>query len=218
MSGEELTRLGDEHSDLLSGLVYMAAIADPTDFPASSKEYMEIAHKLPVAMQPGPPPTAADRSSVEAASGWLENRVHVRFPLGEVYNANVINSDGTVGDFADEARIHTLIGQGAQKRDYTRITVPILAFIDSDCPARPQPDLVCIQQQKAEYQPKNDQERQAIDAFWSATDVYENRWIDTVRKAHAPVRFIDLPRSNHYVFLSDTSIVLREAAILLEDV
>jgi len=82
MSGEELTRLGNEHSDLLSGLVYLAAGIDFTDLPSGDKQYMDLAHKLPAAMQPGPPPSEADRSSVQSASRWLENQVHVRFPLG----------------------------------------------------------------------------------------------------------------------------------------
>ncbi|HEY3293586.1 MAG TPA: alpha/beta hydrolase [Candidatus Nanopelagicaceae bacterium] len=210
MAGEELTPLGAQHSKLLGGLVYLAAGADPTDFPASNKEYMELAHRLPKGMQGGPPATEADHNSVQAMSRWLDNRVRVHFPIGEICAANVITREGRVEDFPDEERIHKLIGDGAQKRDYSHVSVPILDFVDGDCPAKPQTDVVCIENHKLNYVPKNDQERSAIDAFWAATDIYIYRWMDQMREAKAPVRFIDIPRSNHYVFLSNTAEVTRE--------
>jgi non-heme chloroperoxidase len=216
MSGEELTRIGNEHSDLLSGLVYLAAGADPTDFPSKDKQYMELAHKLPAAMQPGPPPSATDRSSVQAASDWLESRVHVRFPLGEVYASNIITPEGRVEDFPDETRIHTLIGEGAHKPDYSRISVPILDFVDADCPVKPRADIDCLRNSNPDYVAKNDAERQAIDNFWAATDVYIYRWMDEIRAAQRPVRFIDIPRANHYVFLSNTTDVIRELETFLK--
>ena len=208
MSGEELTRIGDEHSDRVSGLVYLAAIADPTDFPANSKEYMELASKLPAPMRSGPQATAADRSSLAAADDLMERRMHVRFPLAEIYNSNIIGADGSVQEYPDQARVHILIGKGAMQRDYSRIAVPILAFVDLDCPVEPQADVTCLPNNRVDYEPANNQERQTINAFWAATDLYISRWMDKVRQAHSQVRFIDLPRANHYVFLSNTSEVL----------
>lgn len=215
MSGEELTWLGNQHSDLLSGLVYLAAGADPTDLPFMDKQYMELAHKLPAAMQSGSPPTDADRSSVQATSRWLTSRVHVAFPLGEIYASNLIKPDGRVEDFPDGSRIHILIGEGAQKPNYSGVAVPILDFVDGDCPPK-QADVVCLSNRNPDYVPKNDKERQAIDDFWAATDVYIYRWMDEIRTAHASIRFIDIPRANHYVFLSNTSDVLRELETFLK--
>lgn len=215
MAGEELTSLGSQHSDLLGGLVYLAAGADPKDFPASNKEYMELARKLPKAMQGGPPPTNVDHDSVEAMSRWLQNRVHVQFPVGEICASNKITPEGRVEDFPNDDKIHQLIGEGAEKRDYSRISVPILDFVDGDCPAPAQPDVTCVENRHPDYQPKNDTERSAINAFWSATDVYIYRWMDQMRKAKGQVRFIDIPRSNHYVFLSNTSDVIRELKLFI---
>jgi non-heme chloroperoxidase len=216
MAGEELTSLGSQHSDLLSGLVYLAAGADPKDFPASNKEYMELAHKLPKAMQGGPPPSEADHDSVEAMSRWLNKRVLVQFPVGEICASNVITREGRVEDFPNGDRIHSMIGDGAEKRDYSRISVPILDFVDGDCPKQAPPDVACLENRNLDYQPKNNQERSAIDAFWSATDVYIYRWMDQMRKAKGHVSFIDIPRSNHYVFLSNTSGVIRELETFIE--
>lgn len=218
MAGEELTRIGNEHSNLVSGLVYLAAGADPTDLPSRDKQYMELAHQLPAAMQAGAPPTDADRSSAQAASRWLENQIHVRFPIGEIYASNIITPDGRVEDFPDEVRIHTLIGQGAHRPDYSHISVPILDFVDADCPTKPQPDVACLVNRNSEYVPKNAQERRAMDNFWSATDVYIYRWMDQMRTAQARVRFIDIPRTNHYVFLSNTADVLHELEAFLQTI
>lgn len=66
MSGEELTTLGDEHSDRLGGLVYLDAAGDPTDFPGSSAAYMALFNKLPPAMRAnGSEPDAADLRSFQ---------------------------------------------------------------------------------------------------------------------------------------------------------
>ncbi len=65
MSGEELTTLGDEHSDRLAGLVYLDATSDPTDYPGNSAAYMALFDKLPAAMRAnGSKPDASDLSVV----------------------------------------------------------------------------------------------------------------------------------------------------------
>ena len=40
-AGGELTILGPEHSDRLSGLVYFDAASDPKDYPAADLAYMD---------------------------------------------------------------------------------------------------------------------------------------------------------------------------------
>lgn len=67
MSGEELTTLGDEHSDRLAGLVYLDATADPTSYPGNSAAYMALFNKLPAAMRAnGSEPDASDLRSFSA--------------------------------------------------------------------------------------------------------------------------------------------------------
>jgi hypothetical protein len=46
MAGGELTTLGNQHSDRLAGLVYLDALGDPRDFPASDPAYMALLQKL----------------------------------------------------------------------------------------------------------------------------------------------------------------------------
>jgi len=201
MSGEELTRLGDEHSDRLAGLVYLDAASDPKDWPGNSPAYMALFHKLPEATQTRPEPTAADLKSFHEYYEWQLRNRDAPFPESELRNQFEENPDGSVGDFRTSDEIHRAIGRGAQKRDYSKIRVPILAFFP-------------VVGTESKYRPKNDEERAAIKAFDDATAVYVNRYKENLRKA-TDVRIIDLAGANHYVFLSNGTDVLRETRAFL---
>lgn len=197
MAGEELTRLGDEHSDRIAGLVYLDAASDPTDFPASSPAYMALYQKLPEAMRNHPPTSAPDLKSFQAYHDWKVRTNEVPFPESDLRNSFECNPDGSVGKFRTAQQIHQAIGSGAQKRDYSKIRVPVLAFFPSAS-------------DKPRYQPKDAQERAAIENFDAATAAYVNRWRKNLQSAPAGVRIVDLPGANHYVFLSNEADVLRE--------
>jgi pimeloyl-ACP methyl ester carboxylesterase len=70
MAGNEMTTLAHQHSDRLSGLVYLDAGADPKDFPASDPKYMELARKLPPPRGPLHPtfPEAEQRTRYDATT------------------------------------------------------------------------------------------------------------------------------------------------------
>ena len=93
MGGNELTTLGSQHPDRVSGLVYLDAGADPKDFPASDPAYIALARKLPPANRLPPPPPL--------------------FPEAE-YRASGADSEGA-------RRALKAIGEGTQKRDYFAI-------------------------------------------------------------------------------------------------
>jgi pimeloyl-ACP methyl ester carboxylesterase len=57
MAGGELTTIGNQHSDLVAGLVYLDALGDPRDWPASDPAYRELANQLPEVRR-GPEPAA----------------------------------------------------------------------------------------------------------------------------------------------------------------
>lgn len=216
-AGGELTRLGDEHSDRLAGLVYLDAASDPADFPAASPEYLALYQNLPAAMRDHPGPSTPDRKSFEAYREWQE-RSGVAFPESELRNMFTTNPDGSVGTYrASTAFIHEAFGTGALKRDYSKIRVPVLAFFGMSCSAHPQGNYACIKhpRHKAEYEPKNAQERAAEEAFDSATAAYVNRWKKNLQNAPGGVRIVDLPGANHYVFLSNDVDVLRELSAFL---
>ena len=202
-AGEELTRLGDEHSDRIAGLVYLDAVSDPTDFPASSPAYMALFQKLPEAMRTPPPYSTSDSKSFQAYRDWQVRSGEPPRPEAELRNSFECNPDGSVGKFRSAQHIHEAIGAGAQKRDYSKIRVPVLAFFPS-AGGKPQ------------YVPKDDQERAAIAEFDAATAVYIGRWKQNLQNAAAVVRIVDLPGANHYIFLSNQADVLRELHAFLE--
>ncbi len=80
MAGEELTRIGIDHADHASGLVYLDAAADLTDFPASSPAYQDLFRALPARMQGPPPPASSDMESPTAFNAWRVRHHEMAFP------------------------------------------------------------------------------------------------------------------------------------------
>jgi len=215
MAGEELTRLGDEHSDRLAGLVYLDAAGDPTDWPGSSPAYMELAKKLP----PGPKEDPPDRKSFQAYREWQMRTGKAPFPESELRTMYEANPDGSMGKYkASTPAIHKAIGEGAQKRDYSRIRVPVLALFSWSCSKSLYGNYICIEhphynpqiQAKPANVPKDAQERAARDAFEDATLTYINRWNKNLLSAPGGVRLVDLPGADHYLFISNEEDVLSE--------
>ena len=60
------------------------------------------------------------------------------------------------------------------------------------------------------YQPKDAQERAAIEEFDAATEVYDKRYKTNLLKAKGGVHIVDLHQADHYLFLSNEADVLRE--------
>jgi non-heme chloroperoxidase len=225
MSGEELTRIGSEHSSRIAGLVYLDASADPSDFPANSPTYLELFRKLPESRKTNPQPSTADRQSFSAYREWHMRNGKPTYPESELRNMYVTNPDGSVGDYkASTDAIHEAIGEGAQKRDYSRITVPILSLFSWSCSEKITGPYVCTKHPHHNLQykanepspPKNAHERAAIDAFDDATLAYINRWNNTLLKAPGGVRLVDIPGADHYAFISNEEDVLNELRIFLK--
>lgn len=124
MAGGEMTTLARQHKGRVSGLVYLDALGDPRDWPASDPAYMALARKLP------PNPKPAKRYP---------------FPESETHILYEMNPDGTRGKSKTPSAVWNALGAGQVKRDYTGIDVPILAmwdfvrpFKDGNIPADPQ--------------------------------------------------------------------------------
>ena len=63
---------------------------------------------------------------------------------------------------------------------------------------------------KPAYEPKDAQERAAIEAHAVALAAYFNRWKKNLQNAAAGVRIVDLPGAEHFVFFTREADVLRE--------
>ena len=206
MAGGELTTMGNQHSDRLAGLVYLDALGDPRDWPASDPAYRALTEKLPAEMRQGP---ALDYSSFAAYRSSQLRAENFAFPESELRQTYTTNADGSLGRYKTPATIHNAIGDGAKKRDYSNIKVPVLAFFEMpqavyDPSVRP-----------GMYQPKNEQERAAIQAFMDATTAYINRWVRNLKAGVPAARIVDLPGAGHFVFLTRQADVLREMRLFI---
>jgi non-heme chloroperoxidase len=201
MAGGEITTLGTQHSDRLGGLVYLDALGDPRDFPASDRAYRALLERLPAAIR-NPPAGAAgdDDRTFEAYRRRQQAREHFAFPESELRTGFATNADGTMGRFRTPSRIHQAIGEGQRKRDYRGIRVPVLALVDI-------PDTKTALR-PGDYVPRNDEERRAVDAVTRATAVFVNRWIEQLRAAVPSAQVVNMPGAGHMLFLTRSSEVI----------
>jgi pimeloyl-ACP methyl ester carboxylesterase len=92
MAGGELTTIGRQHSDLISGLVYLDATGDPGDRSMNDPEFVAAQGKLPTAMRN---PPALDFSSF-AAYQASQRRANVgTFPESELRQGYAEQPDGS---------------------------------------------------------------------------------------------------------------------------
>ena len=200
MAGAELTTLGNQHSKRLAGLVYLDALGDPKDFPSGDPAYMELFNRLPVSMRgPSAPPSEQEATSFGGYRAWQKRNERFAFPESELRNTRVTNPDGTMGRFKASESVNGAIAAGGTRRDYSNIRVPVLALFEYPRPTS-----------GPGYQPKNEDERAAIEALSRATAAYVDRWVKNVKSGVPGAQVIDLPGAGHYVFLT------REAEVLSE--
>jgi len=197
-AGGELTTIGNQHSDRLSGLVYLDALGDGRDWPASDPAYMALLRKLP----PGAPPPPCPHDGTPAGS-WTALQCRTKLPASELHNVFTTNGDGSAGEHKTPGWIHRAMGDGDIKRDYSRIRVPVLAFYEF-------PRTSLDQLRADEPKPRNDEEAKALITFALAHKAFLDRWTANLKRGVPTARIVDLPAAGHFVFLTKEADVLRE--------
>ena len=201
MAGGELTTLGAQHSGRLSGLVYLDALGDPRDWSGSDPAYMELYAKFPAAIRTALPVSDEESESFALYRDWQRRNGGFALPESELRNIYETNPDGTKGRSNGTPNISKMIGEGQKKRDYSSIRVPVLAFFEYP---RSASDIL-----RGRYQPKDAEERAAMEAFNQATAVFVERWTKNLKSGVPGAQIIDLPGAGHYVFLTREAEVLR---------
>jgi pimeloyl-ACP methyl ester carboxylesterase len=206
MGGGEMTTLANQHSDRLSGLVYLDAIADPGDS-MRDPAFVELLNKLPSGMRE--PPTmdpssfAAYRASQARAGGGA-------FPESELRQLFAATADGGVGRYiASTTAINSAIGAGQIRRDYSRIRVPVLAL--NDYPLR------LTDARRVGFQPTTDEERRIIEQYLEAEMGFVDRRSATLKRGVPSAKIVNLPGAGHFVFLTKPDEVVREAHSFVAD-
>jgi pimeloyl-ACP methyl ester carboxylesterase len=202
MAGQELTTLGRQHSERLSGLVYLDAHGDPGDDPGADPAWLELQKKLPDGFRN--PPRQRYNGETQTFAGYraamLQNR-GVTFPESEFRNVYETNPDGTRGRYKS-TEIPPKIGKLQIPKNFTGIRVPVLALFEF-------PRTMDDYPRPGDYKPANDEERSAIAAFMVATKTIADRWSAKLVKAVPDTKLIDLPGAGHFVFLTRETEVIR---------
>ena len=202
MAGNEITTLARQHPTRVSGLVYLDALGDPKDFPSSDPEHQKLLAKLPRPPEPSPP-CQPDTESFAGYRAWQLCTGGFAFPESELRSGFATNPDGSMGRYKTPRSIHEAIGDGAMKRDYNGIRVPVLVLAElplpGDPPFRP-----------GDPPPKNADERAALIAFRDNLKPYVDRWIASLKRAVPDARVVDVPGGGHFLFFTQEAKVLRE--------
>jgi non-heme chloroperoxidase len=200
-AGQVLTLFASQHTDRLSGLVYLDGASDPTT-PAHDPPMPDPA-TLPRPINPPPPP---DRSSFEAFTKRRD--LKVTFPEAEWHQQFAANPDGSVGQSLMNLESRRAITVDARvKPNYAGIRVPVLAMYQAQRP---------FEEVAAEFDIRNEQERAALRQQHAATRALYTRWQQALLAAIPTARIVELPGANLYMFLSNEADVLREIRVFAD--
>jgi len=195
-AGQVLTMFASQHSDRLSGLVYLDGAGDPTLTADVGSPFPDFA-TLPRLLRPTPPP---NRSSFKALTE--QPGLTVTFPEAEWRHQFAENPDGSVGTALMDLEIRKAITVDARvKPNYGGIRVPVLAMYQAQPP---------FEDVAAGYAIRSDEERAALRQYYAATRALYTRWQQDLLAAIPTARIIELPGANLYMFLSNEADVLRE--------
>lgn len=206
VAGHELSQLGIHYYERIGGLVYLDALNDGTD---DYTDYDALCTKLPEAMQNGPAPSPADLKSFPAYRDWRLQTQGIAIPESELRNDFVENPDGSVGDGKSPEYVSKAITAGDFKHDYSQIRSPVLAFVAYDTLEGPP------QEQARKYNVTEAAERTIVDAVYGLYIGMARIRIDRINRAAGGARVVELWGADHFVFLSNETVVLRELRTFL---
>ena len=195
-AGQILTMFASQHSDRLSGVVYIDGAADPTLTPD------DLPMPDPATLPRPIKPPAPDYTSFEALRNSRQRDQGFSPPEAELRQQFAANPDGSVGRSLMSLEIRRAITVDARiKPDYSRIRVPVLAIYQAQGP---------FEKVAARYTIRNEQERAALRQEYAATRAMYSRWQDDLRAAVPTARIVELLTANPFMFLSNEADVLRE--------
>ena len=198
VAGDELSQLGIFHPERIGALVYLDALNDGTD---DYTEYDALCNKLPEPMGKPPTPSPSDQESFSAYRDWRGRTEGIRIPEAEFRNNFAENPDGSVGSRKAPSYVPEGIMGGDRKHDYSRIRVPVLAFVGYPAPP---------QDQIRENHVMDAGERTVVEAVFGTYVAMARIRIERISRAARGARVVELWGANHFVFLSNAADVLRE--------
>jgi pimeloyl-ACP methyl ester carboxylesterase len=206
VAGNELSLLGIHHYGQIGGLVYLDALNDGTD---DYTDYDALCSKLPESMQKGPVASAADLRSFPAYRDWRKQTQGISIPESELRNDFLQNPDGSVGSHTTPEYVFDAMATGDKRHDYSEIRSPVLAFVVYDTPDG------TPQEQIRKYNVTDATQRTNVEAVYGEYIGMARIRIDRINRAAGGARVVELWGADHFVFLSNESVVLRELRAFL---
>lgn len=197
IAGDELSKLGATYPDRVTKLVYLDAL-----------EYGRPWSTLP--QPPSRDYTAADLSSIERYAAAEVLNLGVRKPMSAVRNMLRTDAAGKVVDAISPPEISKKIVQGSRQAPYDRIKAPTLAIF---VPLTPKNLAVY----SPYYSDLNRDKQKEFDRCFEKLQKWQTDAIQRFRTGVKNARVVELPDSNHYVFIRDEARVVREMRKFLLD-
>jgi pimeloyl-ACP methyl ester carboxylesterase len=185
-AGDELSKLGAAYPERVKKLVYLDAY--------------EYGRHAALAQPPSPEFTPGDLKSVERYAAAVARHDGVRRPIAAIWNTIRTDAAGKVVDGSSPPDITKKMIEGSQQAPYDRIKAPALAIYNVWTPQTRLPIYWCLDRaQQEEYERTF---KPLVE--WQA---------DAIRRFRSGVknsRVVELHDTNHYVFISDEALVVRE--------
>jgi non-heme chloroperoxidase len=159
-------------------------------------------------MKKPPARLPSDLKSFAAYRDWRARTQGVAIPEAEFRNDFAENPDGSVGDRFTPSFVPQAIMAGGSAHDYSRIRVPVLAFIGY--PPLPQDQI------RGNHITDANELMVVYAVFGSNVGMIRKR-IKRIENAAGGARLVDLWGANHFVFLSNEADVLREMRLFVQD-
>jgi len=183
-AGEELSALGSQYPSRVAGLVYLDAAYDRT---APGLMGISVITGRPVA------PDAKDLASFPALRAYWTH-LGIALPEADLHERFEANRDGSVGKPLAAASVGAALVKSIQKPDYAHIQASALA-------------IYAIPHELGPWVNMTDPAvRASVTDFEAAAEAQMQEF----QRSVALAQIVNLPRSNHYVFLSNQTDVLRE--------
>jgi non-heme chloroperoxidase len=203
IAGNELSQLGIHQYERIGGVGYLDALNDSSD---DWTEYDALSAKLPKVMRKPPSPSPSDLKSFPAFRDWRMRTHGVAYPEAELRIDFAQNPDGSVGNRVTPGSVPQAIMAGGGKHDYSKIRVPVLAFVTySETP----------QEQIQENLITDATDRTIVAAVYGTYVGMTKNRIKRINSAAGGAHVIELWGANHFVFLSNETEVLREMRAFL---
>lgn len=190
IAGDELSALGATYPDRVAELVYLDAL-----------EYGHPWSRLP--QPPSPDYTPTDLSSIERYAAAEARNLGVRKPMSAVCQMLRTDAAGKVIDAISPPGIAKRIVQGSRQAQYDRIKAPALAIL---VPLSPKNHSVY----SPYYADLSRDKQQGFDRCFEELQKWQTDAIQRLRTGVKNSRIVELPDSNHYVFIRDEARVVRE--------